>query len=322
MRVENLSLTEMTFDTPILFLIFNRIETTKQVFQRIREVKPKSFYLAADGPRADRIGETEIVNSVRRYVIEHVDWDCEVKTLFRENNLGCRQAVFQAIKWFFQNEEEGIILEDDCLPTGSFFRFCETLLKRYRNDDRIIMISGRNHIGMTQQNGAKNYFFANTGHIWGWATWRRAIHDFTLDLPSKDIVFIRKLRRSARSMTEFERALRILSILESGKVNSWAYVWDIHQVLEKKYAIFPCKNMIKNIGRGPEATHTKSINYIEDTNPVFDVHSNFPAEEIYDKNFSRRIIESYSGGRIKLLRERLRRLAKKILLPIKKNLIS
>jgi GR25 family glycosyltransferase involved in LPS biosynthesis len=109
----------------ILFLVFNRLDTVKQVFEAIRQAKPPRFYIASDGPRYDRIGEKEKVEQVRKYILNTIDWECEVKTLFREQNFGCGRAVSSAITWFFEQEEQGIILEDDCLPTTSFFPYCE-----------------------------------------------------------------------------------------------------------------------------------------------------------------------------------------------------
>ena len=139
--------------TAVLFLIFNRPDTTKQVFEAIRKSKPPRLYVAADGPRTDKSGEAEKVEQVRRIAMQ-VDWNCEVKTLFREENLGCGKAVSSAITWFFKNEEEGIILEDDCLPNQSFFWFCEELLERYRDDMRIMAVSGDNF----QKGLARNEF--------------------------------------------------------------------------------------------------------------------------------------------------------------------
>lgn len=106
---------------PVLFLVFNRLDTTKQVFEVIRQAKPQRLYVAADGPRADRPGENEMVQAVRDYVMDSIDWDCEINTLFQDHNLGCKHAVSGAISWFFENEEMGIILEDDCLPDLRFF---------------------------------------------------------------------------------------------------------------------------------------------------------------------------------------------------------
>ena len=134
----------MSFDTPILFLVFNRPDTTAQVFQRIRELHPAKLFIAADGPREGKEGEKETCEDVRRLILDGIDWVCDVKTLFRFHNLGCGNAVSSAITWFFDNVEEGIILEDDTLPDPSFFPFCKTLLEKYRNDEKVKIISGNN----------------------------------------------------------------------------------------------------------------------------------------------------------------------------------
>ena len=159
--------------TPVLFLVFNRPDTTKQVFEAIRQAQPPRLYIASDGHRSDREGEWEKVKTVRDYVVNNIDWDCEVKTLFREKNLGCRIAVSTAISWFFENEEQGIILEDDCFPDQSFFPFCEELLWKYQDDKRIMMITGTNSLG-TWKSELQSYHFSIYGSIWGWATWKRA----------------------------------------------------------------------------------------------------------------------------------------------------
>lgn len=154
--------------TAVLFLVFNRPETTKTVFEAIRKAKPKRLYIAADGPRKHREGENEKVSSVRQ-IVTYVDWPCDVKTLFRDENLGCKSAVSGAITWFFNHEEEGIILEDDCLPHPDFFPFCESLLKRYANDERIWVITGNNFQNGIQR-GEASYYFSRYNHVWGWAS--------------------------------------------------------------------------------------------------------------------------------------------------------
>ena len=158
--------------SPILFLIFNRPETTKKVFSAIKEVQPPRLYIAADGPRSEQPDEADHCE-LARTIATKVDWDCEVKTLFRDQNLGIRIAVSQAIDWFFEQEPEGIILEDDCLPDQSFFWFCKELLEKYRNDTRIMHIGGTNfQFGKNRTN--YSYYFSRYAHIWGWASWRRA----------------------------------------------------------------------------------------------------------------------------------------------------
>lgn len=159
------------FSTPILFLIFNRPDTTRIVFKRIREIRPSKLYVAADAPRANKLGEAELCMETRA-IIKDIDWPCELKTLFRDENLGCKLSVSGALDWFFENEECGIILEDDCLPDLTFFSFCKELLERYKDDDRIGHIGG-NCFLPGQIAKELSYDFCSITHIWGWATWRR-----------------------------------------------------------------------------------------------------------------------------------------------------
>ncbi len=153
---------------PVLFLIFNRPETTRRVFDVIRRVQPKRLYIGADGPRSDQNGEVKLCHNARQ-IATAVDWPCQVKTLFRNSNLGCGLAVSSEMEWFFEHENEGIILEDDCLPSESFFPYCAELLDRYREDTRVMEIGG-NHL-YDHRNTDYSYSFSNQSYIWGWATW-------------------------------------------------------------------------------------------------------------------------------------------------------
>jgi len=167
--------------TPVLFLVYKRPDTTRQVFEAIRQAKPPRLYVAADGPKKNVPGEAEKVKQVREIISNGVDWDCEVKTLFRDENLGCKYGPVEGINWFFKNEEEGIILEDDTLPSQSFFWFCQELLERYKDDTRIMVISGDNfQNGITR--GTCSYYFSRYNHIWGWASWRRAWKYYSVDM--------------------------------------------------------------------------------------------------------------------------------------------
>ncbi len=171
----------MRFDVPILLLAFNRPNQTRRVFDAIKAIQPTKFYFAADGPREGRAEEAILCQTVRTSILENIDWDCEVKTLFRDKNLGCKYAVSSAISWFFENEPEGIILEDDCLPDASFFPFCAELLEKYRHDDRIMMISGDNY----QKDKLRtdySYYFTRYNQIWGWASWRRVWNLYDVEM--------------------------------------------------------------------------------------------------------------------------------------------
>ena len=152
-------------NTPILFLIFNRLDTTKKVFETIKKNKPSKLYIASDGARVHKQGEKEIVQQVRDFVLENIDWNCEVQTLLRQENLGCKEAVSSAISWFFKNEEMGIILEDDCLPDDSFFYFCQDLLIKYQNDTRIWLITGTNDLVEDVSTDKEAYYFSKYEHL-------------------------------------------------------------------------------------------------------------------------------------------------------------
>src|SRR5688572_20529443 len=170
-------------NTPVLFLIFNRPAVTKQVFEAIREMRPTRLYIAADGPRPAIPNELDNCRKAREAALA-VDWECQVKTLFRDKNLGCGRGPSTAITWFFEHETEGIILEDDCMPSPSFFSYCAELLARYRDDTRIMHIAGTNLEKPQQRDQEHSYHFSNFTYCWGWATWRRAwkFHDFDMKL--------------------------------------------------------------------------------------------------------------------------------------------
>jgi len=244
----------LNFNTPILLLIFNRPEVTQKVFNQIKAVKPRYFYIAADGPRPDR--EEDIINCQQtREIIKQVDWECEVKTLFRDENLGCGFAVCSAISWFFEQVEDGIILEDDCMPELSFFGFCSELLEMYKADDTVFLISGTN-----MQNGYRrgnaSYYFSNYPLTWGWASWRRAWSQFRYDVPDFEMAFSSGvLDHAFQSSKEKLYWKNKIKMVESNKKNIWDYkrfyaIWK-----NKGIAIVPNTNLIINIGFVNSGTH-------------------------------------------------------------------
>ena len=247
-------------NTAVLFLVFNRPDVTAQVFDSIRKAKPPRLYVAADGPRSGREGEAQRCSEVRR-IATAVDWPCEVQTLFREQNLGCKRAVSEGISWFFKHEEQGIILEDDCLPNQSFFWFCEAMLARFNEDESIMAVTGTN---ITE--GIKfeaDYFFSNYALMWGWATWARAWRKCDLELdhwPSKDqLKHLKKLGMSSLHDRVLWR--RSLNSTFNGSINTWDYQWIYSCWLSNGLTVAPAKNLIRNIGFSREATHTTSKNH-------------------------------------------------------------
>lgn len=243
--------------TAVLFLVFNRPDTTAQVFEAIRKARPPRLYVAADGPREGRDGELERVAKVRE-IVTNIDWPCEVKTLFREKNLGCKAAVSGAITWFFDQEEEGIILEDDCLPHEDFFSFCETLLDRYRDDERISVITGTNYQDGNWR-GDGSYYFSRYNHVWGWASWRRAwtFYDGELNFwptwkHSTD------WRGKLTDRVERKYWERIFNLMHEKQIDTWDYPWTASVWYRGGLTVTPNANLVSNIGFGADSTHTAS----------------------------------------------------------------
>lgn len=247
---------EANLDTPVLFMIFNRPDCTQKVFERIRSAQPKELFVAADGPRADKPGEAELCRQARE-VIGRVDWDCEVKTLLRDTNVGCKRAESGAMNWFFENVEEGIILEDDNLPDPTFFRYCRELLIKYRYDNRITMISGNNfQFGRNPTN--YSYYFSRLAPVWGWATWRRAWQHYDVNISHWPEI------RDGGWLYDFwddkkrvEYWTGFFNRLYRGEMDVWSYQWLFACCLQGGLNIIPNVNLISNIGFGPAATHTK-----------------------------------------------------------------
>ncbi|MEM4605436.1 MAG: hypothetical protein QW103_00140 [Candidatus Pacearchaeota archaeon] len=268
--------------TPVLFLIFNRIETTKKVFAEIRKARPTKLYIAADGPRNEE--EKKKTDAVRKYVLENIDWPCKVKTLLRDKNLGCKYAVSSAITWFFENEERGIILEDDCLPSQSFFRFCQELLERYKDDERVMQISGTNIERISKIK--EDYFFTPCFNAWGWATWRRAWKNYDVEMKEwKKIRFSKNFLEIVKDYSFLDKikSWRLYQLTYAKKIDTWDYQWIFCCLINNALCIIPKKNLITNIGF-KKGTHT--TNYIEKEKSLKRFEMDFP---LFDNN---RIIKS------------------------------
>ncbi|CAL65531.1 hypothetical protein [Christiangramia forsetii] len=244
------------FETPILFIVFNRPDVTVRVFKEIKKQKPKFLFIAADGPRVGFEDDIDKCRKVREIVLNSVDWDCEIKTLFRNKNLGCGKAVSGAIDWFFENVEMGIILEDDCLPNHSFFGFCKILLERYKHEDQVYAISGNNFQDGIQR-GEASYYFSNYGFIWGWATWRRAWNRYDYKLKDLDKFKKQKLIKRIDKRRNFQSYwYQIFDEVYQNKIDTWDYQWLFAIWYNKGMVALPNVNLVSNIGFGEEATHT------------------------------------------------------------------
>lgn len=246
----------MSAVAPVLLITFNRPELTERVFAGIAEAKPAKLYLASDGARDGVEGESAKVERCRRYVLDNVDWECEVKTLFQEQNLGCGKAPAAALDWFFSHEREGMVLEDDCLASENFFRFCTELLERYRDDTRVMTIAGYNLYPDEYISGDESYFFSNFGFCWGWASWRRAWEKFDFKMSAwADF----KAQGKHRMYPFFPRRNSEFDSVYGGKTDVWDYQWSYAVSANSGLSIIPRVSLIQNIGFGEDATHTKVV---------------------------------------------------------------
>lgn len=250
----------MSYETPVLFIIFNRPETVSAVFETIREARPRRLYIAADGPRPD-VESDSVRCAQARSVADLVDWDCDLRLRFRDENLGPMHAQVDAINWFFESEEEGVILEDDCLPSVQFFSFCEELLAKYRNDERVFMISGNNF----QPEGFScrdSYYFSIHTHVWGWATWKRVwdLYDqFLLTWPDfKERKGLERMNLPKGSEAYWRDIFE--SIYGGEYPRGWDYRFTYTCWKENCVSIIPRVNLVSNIGHGEDGTNCRDEN--------------------------------------------------------------
>lgn len=240
--------------TPVLFLIHRRLELARQVLSAIRQVRPVSLLVAADGPEED-----DRCQQTRSMVLREIDWPCEIETRFATDGLGCRKAVSQALDWGFSLHDRLIVIEDDCLPHVAFFQFCTELLYRYENQPEVMQICGCNETGHRPQDGS-SYFASRFPSIWGWASWRRAwsLHDPEM-----------KSWPEQRESREWSRRCRFpgevrwrTSLYDAGhdhRVDAWSIAWNYAQNIAGGISLIPTNNLITNLGWAPDALHTRDM---------------------------------------------------------------
>ncbi|MBD2700677.1 nucleotide-diphospho-sugar transferase [Spirosoma sp. BT702] len=274
---------------PVLFIIFNKIEETKKVFETIRLYKPDQLFIAADGPRLTVDGENLTCSAIRSWIIDNIDWACDVHTLFREQNIGCGRGPSEAITWFFNHVEEGIILEDDCLPNQSFFTFCHELLSKYRHNQAISAISGNNFQPVQPMDISSDYYFSIFPSSWGWATWRRAWQGFDFNLSSWD-----KFKTASALKFIFSEQKYYLWwkhrfdwMYKDQPQDMWDFQFHYHSMMNRQLAIIPNANLVSNIGHGASGTHFQDPNAVIASLPTYDL--SFPL------NHPSRIARNYNA---------------------------
>lgn len=249
------------FHTPILLITFNRPNHTRQVWEAIKQQRPSSLYIFQDGSRAGNDIDIEKGKAVRAIFEEPLDWDCEIKTYYSDKNLGCGLGPSSAITWFFEQVEEGIIMEDDCLPHIDFFKYCAELLERFRYEEKVSFIGGANYQD-GQQRGSGSYYFSAGHHAtWGWASWRRTWNRFDYYLEGfTDKLFQQTVRNYYTNLRIREYWFDIYKTIKKNRLNESAWDYQFYFVCwkYKLLAVVPNRNLIANIGFDADATHTRS----------------------------------------------------------------
>lgn len=255
--MEDIVLMEGQLKIPVAFIIFNRLDTTKEVFSEIRKIRPEKLYLISDGARQEKKGEFEKVKQVRSYVENSIDWSCEIRKDYAIQNMGCKNRVASGITWVFQQEEMAIILEDDCKPMQEFFAFAQEMLTLYKDNEKIMMVSGTNLV--KKYTVKESYTFSYFSSIWGWATWRRAWDKYDINIKGWP-----ELKKNGYFKNYYKPLTCYLMNRDFGKVyrhekDTWDFQWEYTRIVNGGLGIVPCVNMIENIGFGrADATHTTS----------------------------------------------------------------
>lgn len=246
----------MSYPIPILFVCFKRPDAVRKSFECIRNIRPEKLYVVCDGARHNVDGEKELVTECRDVVLNAVDWECELHTDFRSENMGCGPGMYNAISWLFSKEEMGIVLEDDCVVQQSFFRFMEEMLLKYKDDNRIGLVAGFNGVE-DKVDMPWSYCFSRYKATWGWGSWRRAWNNMDYVMNWKDGDFyesvLYNMGYKAKDLKYWKHRINLIGRKE---VSAWDWQWFFSVASQNQLTIFPKVNLVSNIGFGEGATHT------------------------------------------------------------------
>jgi hypothetical protein len=242
-------------NSPVALFMFRRPDTTARVLDTIRKARPPLLLVVADGPRPQRPDDAPACAAARA-LIDGIDWPCEVRREFADVNMGCRHRVASGLAWVFGQVPEAIILEDDCVPDQSFFPFCDELLERYRDDRRVAQVSGANN-QRGKRRGKHSYFFSRYHNVWGWASWRRAFESYDVDMRRwPDLRDSGWLARVLDDPLAVDYWTQEFQATYEGRIDTWDYQWIYSTWLHSMVSVVPNRNLVRNIGFGPEASHT------------------------------------------------------------------
>jgi hypothetical protein len=245
---------------PILLLTYNRTDTLANVLEAIKKYRPKKLYVVADGPNKYKTDDEEKCKAVRE-LIDSFNKKQDIIKRYRDSNYGCKQSVEEGISWFFENEDKGIILEDDTLPDQSFFMFCEELLNKYQHKSNIFAIGGTSLLN-DFNNYTPDYYFSIQGSIWGWATWKRAWINYIPKITTDNLnENINRIKTNSPSKYIYEERIKIFERLIENQIDSWGYHWLYSRIISDGLTILPKRNLVSNIGFSKTATHTNMVNH-------------------------------------------------------------
>lgn len=251
------------FESPVVLFIYNRPKLTKRVIKQIAKVKPKEFLVVGDGPKKNERADYQKVKKTRTIIDNEVDWNCDLRTNYAKENLGLRDRFISGLNWVFSNVEKAIILEDDCVPSKSFFHFCDSLLDRYEGDERIMDISGTNYLGKWKPD-SQDYHFSLYGGIWGWATWQDSWKWYDPNMELWDDPEVKaRIRDRIADDNQFGYLKYIYDKTYDNEIDTWDYQWMFAKHRNAALSIVPSKNLVSNIGFTDAATHN-SVSKWED----------------------------------------------------------
>jgi hypothetical protein len=307
-------MTDWQLKTPVALIIFNRPDTTEKVFEKIRQAKPPLLLVVADGPREEKPGEAEKCAATRA-ILDRVDWNCEVLKNYSEINLGCGRRPATGLDWVFDTVEEAIVLEDDCIPHPTFFRYCEELLDYYRNDERVMAICGSN-IQFGKHRTEYGYYFSHYSLCWGWASWRRAWKYFDFDLKVwpevRDKNLLIDILGDAHAAKVWHQTLQMTydKLLEC-----WDFQWTFANFIQSGLSVIPNVNLISNIGYTQEATHTKEEESPYNQIPVEAMnfplkHPPFIVRNVQADRFTEYTLYDYQPKLLKRVNQKLKKVFK------------
>lgn len=280
--------------TPVVFIIFNRPDTTERVFERINAVEPSELFIIADGPREDYPGDVNDCAAARE-IVTRIEWECDVHRLYREQNTGLPEAVYEGLDWVFEQVPEAIVLEDDTVPNRDFFRFCETMLERYHDDERVMSITGTNRLE-TWKDDRQDYHFVTYQGVWGWATWRRAWELYDPEMRSwPDPEVQKRIRDFICDDERFEYHRPRFQSCYEGRAPAWSKRWEFAHYLNSGLSVVPSRNLVSNVGFDERGLHTT-----DPDDPLADLPQQtleFPLEKrtvvAPDREYERRCFEQF-----------------------------